>query len=209
MADAVLEFEAYQRAAARTIRPGMSKEELLLMAAIGLCGEAGEAAEHIKKAMFHGKPLDVDKLILELGDALWYLACYCSALDMPLAGVAEENIAKLRERYPVKGGFVTKPRRGGAGADDGHAGAVRPLQERRGVRAHERRRAILPLRQRTRRADRAGRADDGLRVRWRRHVRRAYRRDVEGASDGGAHARDAGRPRGAHAGGDCAVRGVR
>jgi NTP pyrophosphatase (non-canonical NTP hydrolase) len=75
----------------------------LLHAALGLAGEAGEVVEHVKKAMYYGKPLDEAKLKEEAGDLLWYIAApLCRALGCTLDELASANVAKLRKRYPEK-----------------------------------------------------------------------------------------------------------
>ena len=95
-----MDLDAYQRLAARTIRPGRPARDLLANWALGLTGEAGEVAEHVKKHLFHDTPLDRDAVVKELGDVLWYVAAMAGALGIPLAEVGETNIAKLRRRYP-------------------------------------------------------------------------------------------------------------
>ncbi|MEL6177405.1 MAG: nucleoside triphosphate pyrophosphohydrolase family protein [Myxococcota bacterium] len=77
-----------------------SERDLLANGALGLAGEAGEAADLIKKHLFHDHPLDRDKLRDELGDVLWYVATLARTLDLDLAQVAQRNIDKLRIRYP-------------------------------------------------------------------------------------------------------------
>jgi NTP pyrophosphatase (non-canonical NTP hydrolase) len=95
-----MDANTYQQLALRTETPGRSTEERLLNAALGLCGESGEFADSLKKAQFHGHTLDGEHLRQELGDVLWYVALACDALDLQLADVMEENIEKLRRRYP-------------------------------------------------------------------------------------------------------------
>lgn len=95
-----LTANAYQRLAMRTLKPGMSRDEILLNGVMGLCGEAGETIEILKKHLFHGKELDTDSLKKELGDIAWYLAETAYALDMPLEEILRGNIEKLKERYP-------------------------------------------------------------------------------------------------------------
>lgn len=68
--------------------------------ALGLCGEAGEFSEHIKKHLTHGKDLNRDALVLELGDALWYVAANAHLHGMTLDEVAEKNLQKLAVRWP-------------------------------------------------------------------------------------------------------------
>lgn len=75
----------------------------LIHAAFGIAGEAGELIDPIKKAMFYGKPLDVENIREELGDLVWYVAAAaCRALGCTLEELATANIEKLRKRYPEK-----------------------------------------------------------------------------------------------------------
>ncbi len=95
-----MDANEYQRLALRTEAPGRAQRERLLNAALGLCGEAGEFADSLKKWEFHAHPLDADELRKELGDVLWYAALACDALGLSLGDVMAENIDKLRRRYP-------------------------------------------------------------------------------------------------------------
>lgn len=87
----------YQRAAMRTAPQKLSLAE----AALGMATEASEAADVIKKHLFQGHPLDVEKLKKEMGDALWYMAYVCHITDgLDLEGIMEDNIKKLEVRFP-------------------------------------------------------------------------------------------------------------
>jgi NTP pyrophosphatase (non-canonical NTP hydrolase) len=90
----------YQRLALRTEAPGREQPDRLLNAALGLCGEAGEFGDSLKKWRFHQHELDEAALTKELGDVLWYVALACDALGLRMGDVMEANIAKLRRRYP-------------------------------------------------------------------------------------------------------------
>lgn len=85
---------------------GRSEEKKYCIFALGLTGEAGEAADLIKKVFGHGHSLDRDKLLLELGDVLWYVAALAKTAGSSLEEVADLNIGKLRARYPD--GFSTE-----------------------------------------------------------------------------------------------------
>lgn len=96
----------YQQLAMRTLNPDLNKKDVLINGVMGLCGEAGEAIDLVKKHLAQGHPLDREKLVKELGDVAWYLAETAYALDVPLEEVLKGNIAKLKERYPQ--GFETE-----------------------------------------------------------------------------------------------------
>jgi NTP pyrophosphatase (non-canonical NTP hydrolase) len=101
-----MDLDTYQQLAARTLNPEQTAEQRLANAALGLTGEAGEVAEHVKKHLFHATPLERDAVVKELGDCLWYLAALATSLDVSLAEIGERNIEKLRRRYPD--GFSTE-----------------------------------------------------------------------------------------------------
>ena len=90
----------YQRQALRTLNPALSKKDVLINGVMGLCGEAGEAIDLVKKHLAQGHPLDREALLKELGDVAWYLAETAYALDADLESVLAGNIEKLRQRYP-------------------------------------------------------------------------------------------------------------
>ena len=90
----------YQKLAMTTCNPTLNREELLLNSLMGLCGEAGEAMDLLKKHRFHGHELNRDALIHELGDVAWYLAEAATALDLGLEEILTCNIEKLKARYP-------------------------------------------------------------------------------------------------------------
>lgn len=93
----------YQMQSARTLPTEPKIPQDILVAALGLCGEAGEAADYIKKVEAHGHQLDKKKLAYELGDVLWYVAALCTYYDLNMEAVGIMNINKLKQRYP--GGF--------------------------------------------------------------------------------------------------------
>lgn len=80
--------------------PGKTRLEHLAVFGLGIAGESGEVADHIKKHVGHDHPIDDNKLIKELGDALWYIAVIARERGFGLDVIAEANIKKLRARYP-------------------------------------------------------------------------------------------------------------
>ncbi len=95
----------YQALAMKTLNPALPKKDVLINGVMGLCGEAGEAIDIVKKHLAQGHELDRDALIKELGDVAWYLAETATALDVTLEEVLAGNIEKLKKRYPD--GFST------------------------------------------------------------------------------------------------------
>jgi NTP pyrophosphatase (non-canonical NTP hydrolase) len=78
--------------------------------ALGLCGEAGECAEKVKKALRDdGGVLTGERraaLAAELGDVLWYLAQLSTEAGLDLDAIAQDNLAKLlsrKERQVLQG----------------------------------------------------------------------------------------------------------
>jgi NTP pyrophosphatase (non-canonical NTP hydrolase) len=90
----------YQKLAMTTLNPALDRRDVLINGVMGLCGEAGEAIDIVKKHLAQGHELDREKLIKELGDVAWYLAETAYALDVPLEEVFQRNIEKLKKRYP-------------------------------------------------------------------------------------------------------------
>ncbi len=90
----------YQTLAMRTLNPRLGKKDVLINGVMGLCGEAGEAIDIVKKHLAQGHELDREALIDELGDVAWYLAETAMALDVSLEEVLARNVEKLRRRFP-------------------------------------------------------------------------------------------------------------
>ena len=89
-----MNFDEYQKFARSTaIYPDECK---VVYPALGLCGEAGEVAEKVKKNIRDGKSLD--GVGLELGDVLWYISALADDLGVTLEEVAQANVDKLQRR---------------------------------------------------------------------------------------------------------------
>lgn len=99
-----LTADDYQRAALRTAQTDKySPDDLLQNGVMGLCGEAGEVIDIVKKVMFQGHELSRKDIRDELGDVAWYWSLACYALGFKASEVLEANIEKLKGRY--KDGF--------------------------------------------------------------------------------------------------------
>lgn len=74
----------------------------LLHHAMGMCTEAGEFLDQMKKVLIYGKEVDKTNLKEELGDMLWYIAGAVRLLDTSIEIEMVRNIEKLRARFPSK-----------------------------------------------------------------------------------------------------------
>ena len=100
--------EYQRRSRATAVYPDAGSN--LTYPALGLCGEAGEAAEKVKKTIRDdGGVLTEERrgaLAAELGDVLWYVAQLATEAGLDLDEVAEGNLEKLlsrRERAVLQG----------------------------------------------------------------------------------------------------------
>lgn len=95
----VYSLNDYQKDASRTIptpnEPGAMKNHALF----GLCSEIGELHGLYQK-LYQGHKFDKDHAKKELGDILWMVAEYATAMGWSLEDVAKTNIEKLQKRYP-------------------------------------------------------------------------------------------------------------
>ncbi len=70
--------------------------------ALGLAGEAGEVAEHAKKAIRDDAGVVSEErreaMAKELGDVLWYVSQLASELGLELDEIARANLEKLLSR---------------------------------------------------------------------------------------------------------------
>lgn len=97
------DFDKYQWACTNTAKYPFGREYEYL--ALGLCSEAGEVADKLKK-LIRDNETQLEKLsfvqkqniIAELGDVLWYVAMLAYELDYSLSDVAYYNIEKLESR---------------------------------------------------------------------------------------------------------------
>lgn len=96
-----MRFSDYQRLSRETaVYPQLG--ENLVYPALGLCGEAGETAEKVKKAIRDDGGVLTDErrdaLAAELGDVLWYVAQLATEAGLDLESIADANLEKLASR---------------------------------------------------------------------------------------------------------------
>ena len=102
-----MQFNEYQTLAANTaIYPLASK---VTYPALGLCGEAGEVAEKVKKNIRDGASETFkEDMKKELGDVLWYVSALARDLDITLEDVANANLKKLEEANKINNNDIKK-----------------------------------------------------------------------------------------------------
>ena len=100
MMEEKINLDRYQELANRSAGAGGQGERRIMVAALGLAGEAGEFANLVKNMTAHGHSFDSQALKDELGDVLWYLAEAATASGLDLNEIAQENVEKLLKRYP-------------------------------------------------------------------------------------------------------------
>lgn len=100
-------FNQYQEAA-KPRRPthGTGTPEAVSYLSHGVCGEAGEFSEEVKK-MIRDDHYKISKrrrerMLLELGDVLWYVTNAAKELGSSLEEVANKNQGKLSIRNAKK-----------------------------------------------------------------------------------------------------------
>jgi len=96
-----MELNDYQDQARSTaIYPDLGSN--IVYPTLGLCGEAGEISEKVKKIIRDNKGVVTEDkrqaIGLELGDVLWYVSQLASELGYPLAEIADMNLNKLASR---------------------------------------------------------------------------------------------------------------
>ena len=96
-----MRFSEYQtRSRVTAVYPDAGSN--IVYPALGLCGEAGETAEKIKKAIRDDAGTLTEErreaIAAELGDVLWYAAQLATEAGLELEAIAEANLEKLASR---------------------------------------------------------------------------------------------------------------
>ena len=100
------DLDVFQEEALRSMRNDLPYEAICSNMCMGLAGETGETVDIFKKHIYQGKDLDINDVIEEIGDILWYIANLCNVNKITMKECMESNIEKLRKRYP--NGFTVK-----------------------------------------------------------------------------------------------------
>jgi len=95
-----MNFSDFQERSRRTLNMKLGANDAIANYAMGLAGEAGETADYLKKILFHGHEMNIEKVVEEVGDVLFYCAALGTVMGFDLGEAAEANIRKLMKRYP-------------------------------------------------------------------------------------------------------------
>lgn len=96
-----LTFRGYQKQAILTNRVRGDDLPSIIVPLLGLAGEAGSLLSEYKKWIREGdryRPF-TDQVAEEIGDILWYLANIAEKEGLDLQEIAEENLAKIADRF--------------------------------------------------------------------------------------------------------------
>lgn len=95
-----LTVNEYQNKAIETAIYGEGQK--IIYPTLGLCGEAGEVADKVKKVLRDSGGNFSDEIKLEIakeiGDVVWYIAALCKDLGYTMEEVCEMNLTKLASR---------------------------------------------------------------------------------------------------------------
>lgn len=98
-----MNLKEYKKLSAISESPSFSDDTLkisTLHGIIGISTEAGELLDVVKKAMFYDRSPDLENVREEIGDLMWYIMCILRSENWDLEDIMEENITKLKKRYP-------------------------------------------------------------------------------------------------------------
>lgn len=98
-------LQEYQELCKATAKKFDNPEKEILTWGLGITGEAGDVASCIKKTFAHDN--DQRAGVREnIGDTLWYAAMICNFFGWDMQELLNENISKLKKRFP--NGFTTQ-----------------------------------------------------------------------------------------------------
>lgn len=93
-------LKEYQKACKITAKKDFkSPSEEIMCWGLGVAGEAGDIAGCIKKTFAHNNDQKIG-IRENVGDTLWYMAMVCNFFDWDMQDILNENLAKLKTRFP-------------------------------------------------------------------------------------------------------------
>lgn len=95
---ATLALDVHARRASPRVGPAGSDDDIRFLA-LSMAGEAGEAANVVKKAWRDGTPLNRAALAEEIAGTACYLIGLAAAIDIDLSAEMREQMAQFELRY--------------------------------------------------------------------------------------------------------------
>lgn len=92
-------IEVHERRACPNVGLHGSREDVFFLA-LAMAGEAGEAANVVKKAWRDGTPIDKQKLAEEIAGTACYLVGLASAIELDLDNEMMAQMKAFEARYP-------------------------------------------------------------------------------------------------------------
>jgi NTP pyrophosphatase (non-canonical NTP hydrolase) len=89
----------YSQFVANRVKSMGSETADILHAAVGICGEAGELLDAVKKHWAYNQELDKENIIEELGDMEFYMCALRMLIGVTQEEVIQANADKLSKRY--------------------------------------------------------------------------------------------------------------
>lgn len=97
-----MDIKNYQEKSKRTLSNLNTNLEDNLHMSLGLTTEAAEIADVFKKKLAYNKDIDWVNIKEELGDLMFYVVNMCNINNWNIEDILENNINKLKVRYPDK-----------------------------------------------------------------------------------------------------------
>lgn len=97
-----MDLKEFQQQAARTFLSTDNKDLDVMHCLVGMQTELGELADPFKKGIFYGREVDLVNVSEEIADTLWYVVNLCRLTGIDLEKALDNNIAKLKVRFPEK-----------------------------------------------------------------------------------------------------------
>lgn len=101
-----MNLKEYQELCKKTAKKFENPDLEISTWGLGIAGEAGDVASCIKKTFAHKNSVIESGIKENIGDTLWYVAMICNFFRWDMEKVLEENVEKLKKRYPQ--GFTLK-----------------------------------------------------------------------------------------------------
>lgn len=97
--EATTVHEAHNRLVNALFRRDPNAQDMLVHATMGISGEAGELLDAVKKHWAYDKKLDIENVLEECGDLLFYIKALLFQFGLTITDAEAFNHSKLSKRY--------------------------------------------------------------------------------------------------------------